>query len=190
MTSLTTARLLLRPFAEGDSEDFASLNADPRVRQFFPSVLDHAESDASAARYVEHWARYGFGRWTVEVPGVTHFAGVVGLSNMPFETHFSPAVEIGWRMVYDFWGFGYAIEAARASCQFGFDALGLAEIVAFTVPTNTPSRRVMERLGMRYAPGEDFDHPLLQVGHPLTRHVLYRLPRSDLVMNDAVAARA
>src|SRR5215469_10817437 len=111
MTTLTTARLLLRPFAERDFEAFAALNADPRVREFFPSVLDRAESDSSATRYVQHWVRYGFGRWTVEVPGVTSFAGVVGLSNMPFPTHFSPAVEIGWRLAYDYWGFGYAIEA-------------------------------------------------------------------------------
>jgi ribosomal-protein-alanine N-acetyltransferase len=169
--------LLLRPFAARDLEAFAAINADPRVREFFPSVLNRAESDATGARYIEHWARCGFGRWSIEVPGVTHFAGIVGMEHTPFTAPFTPAVEIGWRLAHDYWGLGYATEAARAGCEFGFDTLGLAGIVSFTVPSNTSSRRVMERLGMVRSASEDFDHPLLPVGHPLTRHVLYRLAR-------------
>lgn len=177
MTSITTPRLLLRPFDKRDLDAFAALNADPRVREFFPSVLERSESDASAAHYLEHWDRYGFGRWTVEVPGATEFAGVVGLEHVPFPTSFGPAVEIGWRFAHDYWGRGYATEAARASCNFGFEVLGLEEIVAFTVPSNVRSREVMARLGMRHAVGEDFDHPRIALGHPLRRHVLYRLQR-------------
>ncbi len=179
MTSLTTPRLRLRPFDVCDFDAFAALNADARVREFFPSVLDRSESDLSAAHYREHWERYGFGRWTVEVPGVTSFAGVVGLEHIPFVTPFAPAVEIGWRLAPNHWGRGYAIEAARAACAYGFDSLGLDEIVAFTVPTNVRSREVMVRLGMVYAPGEDFDHPRIAEGHPLRRHVLYRLARPE-----------
>ena len=73
-----------------------------------------------------------------------------------------------------------AIEAARAARNFGFAALGLDEIVAFTVPSNTRSRDVMIRLGMKHAVDEDFDHPRIAEGDPLRRHVLYRLVRSQV----------
>jgi len=178
--SITTPRLVLRPFDDRDFDAFASLNADPRVREFFPSVLDRAESDVSAGRYVNHWARHGFGRWTIEVPGVTPFAGVVGLAQTPFTAPFTPAVEIGWRLAYDHWGRGYAIEGARAACDFGFRVLGLPEIVAFTVPRNVRSRQVMERLGMTHDATDDFEHPLLPPGHAMRPHVLYRLPRPSI----------
>lgn len=168
---------MLRPFAAPNFDAFAALNADPRVREFFPSVLDRVESDASAAVYVAHWDRYGFGRWTIEVPGVTAFAGVVGLMHTPFAAPFTPAVEIGWRLAHAYWGRGYAIEGARAACECGFDTLKLSEIVAFTVPGNVRSRQIMERLGMTHSPDDDFDNPLLPEGHPLRRHVLYRLQR-------------
>lgn len=179
VTRLTTARLVLRPFDERDLDDFAALNADPRVREFFPSVLTRDESDAAGRQYCEHWARHGFGRFTVEVPGVTGFAGVVGVMHTPFTAHFTPAAEIGWRVPYAHWGHGYASEAARAVCEHGLRILGLPEIVAFTVPANTRSRRVMAQLGMTHSPSDDFDHPLMPPGHPLRRHVLYRLARSD-----------
>jgi RimJ/RimL family protein N-acetyltransferase len=170
--------LVLRRFDDRDFGPFATLNADPRVREFFPSVLDRAESDESARWYVDHWARHGFGRWAIEVPGVTSFAGIVGLCHTPFTAPFTPAVEIGWRLCHEHWGRGYAVEGARAACEFGFDVVGLPEIVAFTVPHNVRSRRVMERVGMTHSATEDFEHPLVPPGHALRRHVLYRLSRS------------
>jgi RimJ/RimL family protein N-acetyltransferase len=179
MSSIRTARLLLRPFASSDRDAFAALNADPRVREFYPSVLNREESDANAAVYVTHWERYGFGRWTIVVPGVTEFAGIVGPMYVPFEAAFTPAVEIGWRLAQSCWGQGYATEAARAGCEFCFGALGLSEILAFTVPNNVRSRRVMERLGMTHSPVDDFDNPMLPEGHPMRRHVLYRLRRQS-----------
>ena len=187
MSSIRTVRLLLRPFAIGDLDAFAALDADPKVREFFPSVLTRAESDASAARYMKHWERHGFGRWTIEVPGVTAFAGIVGPMYVPFSAAFTPAVEIGWRLAQAYWGKGYAIEAARATCEFGFDTLGLSEIVAFTVPNNVRSRHVMERLGMTHSSADDFDSPLVPEGHPMRRHVLYRLSAGVLKERSAHA---
>jgi RimJ/RimL family protein N-acetyltransferase len=149
------------------------------VREFFPSVLDRADSDASADRYRKHWERYGFGRYTIEVTGVASFAGVVGLMHTPFDAHFTPAVEIGWRIPFANWGRGYATEAARAICAFGFDTLNLPEIVAFTTATNVRSLHVMTRLGMTSNASDDFETPLLPPGHPLRPHVLYRLPRAS-----------
>ena len=174
---LSTARLLLRAWRDEDRPAFAALNADPAVMEFFPGVLERAESDAMAERIRAHWARHGFGLWAVEVPGVAPFIGYVGLSAPRFEAAFTPCVEIGWRLAAAHWGRGYATEAARAALAHGFGELALTEIVSFTVPANGRSRAVMERLGMRRDPAEDFDHPLLPPGHPLQRHVLYRLGR-------------
>jgi RimJ/RimL family protein N-acetyltransferase len=168
---------VLRPWRDADLAPFAALNADPRVMEFFPGVLDRSESEAQVARIRGHFDRHGYGAWAVEVPGVAKFIGYVGLGSPRFEAHFTPCIEIGWRLAFQHWGYGYATEAARAAIAFGFEKLRLDEIVSFTVPANLRSRRVMERLGMTHSPTEDFDHPLLPEGHRLRRHVLYRLPR-------------
>jgi RimJ/RimL family protein N-acetyltransferase len=155
------------------------MNADPRVMEFFPKLLDRAESDALAARIRDAFARRGFGLWAVEVPGVADFIGFVGLTVPHFEAHFTPCVEIGWRLARDHWGHGYASEAARAALDFGFWHLGLHEIVSFTTEANQRSRAVMERIGMIRSPADDFDYPALPEGHPLRRHVLYRVIRPE-----------
>ena len=177
--TVTTERLLLRPWRDDDLDPFAGLNADARVMEFFPKALDRAESDALAARIRAHFAQHGFGLWAVEVPGAVNFAGFAGLSVPTFEAHFTPCVEVGWRMARAHWGRGYASEAAAASLAYAFDELGLSEVLSFTAPENTRSRRLMERVGMRREPADDFDHPALPAGHPLRRHVLYRISRED-----------
>lgn len=173
-----TARLKLRPWCDADLEPFAALNADPRVMEFFPSRLSREQSDAVATRIRQHFGRHGFAQWAVEVPGLVPFIGFVGLSIPSFEAHFTPCVEVGWRLAHEHWGRGYASEAATAALDFGFRELGLDEIVSFTTTTNQRSMRVMERIGMTRAPEDDFDHPSLAEGHPLRRHVLYRISRN------------
>jgi RimJ/RimL family protein N-acetyltransferase len=165
----------MRCWRPDDREPFAALNADPEVMRHFPATLSRAESDALAGAIEDHFARHGFGLWVVEVPGVASFAGYVGLAVPAFTAPFTPCVEIGWRLARAFWGRGYATEAARAIAAFAFETLGLPELVSFTVPDNAASRRVMEKLRMTRDPSEDFDHPSLPAGHPLRRHVLYRL---------------
>jgi RimJ/RimL family protein N-acetyltransferase len=174
---LTTGRLLLRPWRESDLEPFAALNADPAVMEHFPKPLDRSESDAMVAQILDHFDTHGFGFWAVEAPNTAALIGMIGLAVPRFETHFTPCVEIGWRLAREHWGKGYATEAARASLHYGFDQLGLDEIVAFTVPQNVRSRAVMEKIGMSRSPADDFDHPSLLDGHPLRRHVLYRVRR-------------
>jgi ribosomal-protein-alanine N-acetyltransferase len=166
--SLRTARLLLRPWRDEDDAAFAELAADPVVMEYLLPL------PGWPARKRAHWAEYGFGQWVVEIPGEASFIGVVGLETVSYEAHFTPAVEVAWRLARSSWGRGYASEAARAALDYGFAQLGLAEIVALTVPDNWRSRRVMERLGMTRTPEDDFDHPRLPEG-PLKRHVLYRL---------------
>lgn len=176
--TLTTPRLLLRAWRDSDREPFATLNADPRVMEFFPSVLDRAASDATVERIEAHFAKHGFGLWAVELPGSAPFAGFVGLMIPSFTAAFTPCVEIGWRLAREYWGHGYASEGARAVLDFGFDRLALDEIVSLTAVGNQRSRRVMERIGMTRTADDDFDHPLVAPGHPLCRHVLYRLSKA------------
>jgi RimJ/RimL family protein N-acetyltransferase len=174
---LLTDRLLLREWQPADREPFAAMNADARVAEFLAGKLDRAGSDALLERIEAHWASDGFGLWAVERRADGSLLGFTGLAAPPFEAHFTPAVEIGWRFAAWAWGHGYATEAARAALRFGFVDLDLHEVVSFTVPANLRSRAVMERIGMTRDPADDFDHPRLPPGHPLRRHVLYRLKR-------------
>jgi RimJ/RimL family protein N-acetyltransferase len=173
--SIRTDRLLLRRWRDEDLVPFAEMNSDPEVMTYMTALLDRRDSDALAARIREQFEQRHFGLWAVEIPEVASFIGYVGLSVPRFTAAFTPCVEVGWRLARAHWGRGYATEAARASLTFGFEQVGLEEIVSFTVPANVRSIAVMERLGMRHDPADDFDHPSLPAGHPLRRHVLYRL---------------
>ena len=173
---LTTERLILRRWRESDRETFARMNADPGVMEFFPALLSREESDALIDRIEAHFEEHGFGLFAAEVRGDGSLIGFTGLNNPDFPAPFMPSVEIGWRLRKEYWGRGLATEAARAVLYYGFETLRLKEIVAFTVPANTRSRRVMEKLGMAQDSAAEFDHPRLPAGHPLRRHVVYRLP--------------
>lgn len=177
--TLRTRRLCLRAWQSEDRKPFAELNGDAAVMQHFPEPLSPAQSDELADRIEEHWRREGWGLWAVEIAARRCFAGFVGLSRVAFAAHFTPAVEVGWRLARPQWGQGYATEAATAAVNYGFETLGLTEIVSFTSVGNLRSRRVMERLGMRRDPRDDFDHPGIPSTDRLSRHVLYRLPRSE-----------
>ena len=182
MTELRTERLVLREWRDADLEPFAELNADKRVMEHMPIRLSREQSDAMAARLRAHFTQHGFGLYAVEVPGRFAFAGYVGLLRVGFAAHFTPAVEIGWRLAHAAWGQGYATEGAREVLTYGFEQQGLAEIVSFTIAANQRSWHVMEKLGMTHRPEDDFDHPLLPRQSRLCRHVLYRKRRDDHVM--------
>ncbi len=174
---IETERLLLRPWRDADLEPFAALNADPIVMEHFPALLSRASSDAMVRRIEAKLASNGFGLWAVEVKGGAPFIGYVGLNVPALNAPFMPATEIGWRLARETWGHGYATEAARAVVRDAFEVLGLAELVSFTVPANLRSRAVMERIGMTRDEADDFDHEGIPIGHPLRRHVLYRITR-------------
>jgi RimJ/RimL family protein N-acetyltransferase len=171
---ISTPRLVLREWRDSDVDGFAAMSGDPRVMEFFPSLLDRGQVVAHIARCRAHFAEHGFGFLAIEVPGVADFVGLCGVAHVRFQAPFAPAVEIGWRVAYEHWGKGYATEAAKGVLDYGFQTLKLREIVAFAVVANTKSRRVMEKIGMTHDPADDFDHPALPAGHRLQRHVLYR----------------
>lgn len=174
LIEIETPRLRLRQWRDSDLAPFATLNADPRVMEFFPATQSRAESDAAAERIRAGIAERGFGFWAVEVPGVSPFIGFVGLQVTPPHIPVSPCVEIGWRLAAEHWGKGYASEGASAALEVGFGRLELPEIVSFTAAVNHRSRAVMERIGMRHA-GETFEHPVITPGSPIRTHVVYRL---------------
>ncbi len=176
--TIRTKRLLLRPWTQADFEPFAQLNADPRVMECFPSTLSRSESDKQAEKISNLITKQGWGLWAVSVPDVAEFIGFIGLNPVTFSAHFTPAVEIGWRLAFDYWGRGYAFEGAEAALNYAFSTLHLKEVVSFTAIQNMRSRRLMEKLGMHHDPKDDFDHPNRPEGDPLGRHVLYRITNS------------
>ncbi|MFJ2993330.1 GNAT family N-acetyltransferase [Pandoraea sp. NPDC087047] len=178
--TIATGRTILRQWRTDDLPLFAALNADREVMRHFPTTLDKTQSNAVALRLAQHLETHGFGPWALEIPGVTPFAGFVGLMRVGFDAPFVPAVEIGWRLARAWWSKGYATEAASAAARYAFETLGMDSLVSFTVPANVRSRAVMQRIGMRHCPDEDFLHPLIPLGHRLRRHVLYRLDAGDL----------
>jgi RimJ/RimL family protein N-acetyltransferase len=186
--TLTTPRLLLRPWRDDDVDAFAAMFDDPAVMEFLMPArgpmsacadADRAAIEAIVERVRAHFDRHGFGWWAAELRETGAFIGFIGLSHIPFEAHFTPAVEIGWRLASAYWGQGYATEGAQAALEAGFTQLSLSEIVSITVPANARSRRVMERIGMARAAADDFDHPRLAEGDPLRRHVLYRITKAQ-----------
>ena len=177
MSELATSRLTLRQWRDADLAPFAALNADPEVMRYFSATMTQAQSAEFAGYVRDTIERQGWGLWAVEVNDGPPFVGFVGLNRVSFESHFTPAVEVGWRLARPFWGNGYATEAGEAALAYGFERLDLEEIVSFTSPLNEPSIRVMRRLGMKHDATGDFDHPRVAEGSPLRRHVLYRLAK-------------
>jgi RimJ/RimL family protein N-acetyltransferase len=174
-----TERLLLRRWRGTDREPFARMNADPVVMEHFAAPLTPAQSDAFVDAIEAGFDRNGFGLWAIEVVGIAPFIGFVGLNVPRFDAHFTPAVEIGWRLDRHHWGQGYASEGARSVLAAGFTDAGLDEIVSFTSTANRRSQLVMERIGMHRDPADDFHHPNMPMGHRLAPHVLYRLERRE-----------
>ena len=176
-----TERLILRPWKEEDLAPYAAMNADPRVREYFPSLLTAKESYAEVSRIQQRFRDEGFGLFAAELRGKHAFIGFIGMQTMSFAVPSlaQPAVEIGWRLAAPFWGKGLATEGARAVLRHAFDVVGLEQVVAIAAPANVRSLRVMERLGMKHVPELDFDHPGIAEGHPLRSTLLYRLLREE-----------
>ena len=174
---ICTERLLLREWREADLEPFARLNTDPEVMEYLPGPLKRSESQEFVDRIQEHFDRHGYGLYALERREDNAFIGFTGLNWAAFEEHFTPALEVGWRLAREFWGQGYATEAARACLRHAFRETDIPEVVSFTVPANTRSAAVMKRLGMKRKEADDFIHPRLGPDHPLGAHILYRIDR-------------
>ena len=177
--SLFTNRLKLAVFSQSHVSELVRLNADPEVMRYFPATLSSEESAALLQRIIEHQRINEYSLFALHLKESDAFVGWCGLMKVPFSAHFTPAVEVGWRLDKIFWGKGLAPEAAKSVLRFGFLELGLSEIVSFTAELNQPSIRVMQKIWMKCNPEDTFDHPKLPVNHPLQRHILYRSQKTD-----------
>jgi len=179
MIIFKTKRLILKTWKEQDLDSMSAINQDPLVCEFLLKIGNRAATKTLIRRFMNHYKKYGFTAYAVELKSNGEFIGFVGLLVTSFEAHFTPAVEIAWRLDSKCWGKGYATEAAKAIIDFSFTTLKLEEVVSFTVENNIRSRRVMEKIGMHHNPHDDFNHPKLSKNSPLCRHVLYRLSRRE-----------
>jgi len=170
---LETDRTYLREWQDSDREAFARMNGDPMIMEYLPRPLTEKDSDKLMDRFIKHLDKRGYGIYALERKEDGAFMGFTGLQRVPFKAGFTPATEIAWRLDYEFWGKGYASEAAAAVLAHGFNACELDEVVAFTVHDNTRSIGVMENIGMERVKGGDFDYPTLPKNHPLGSFILY-----------------
>jgi len=181
---LETERLVLRPFEQHDHAAYAAINADPMVMRYYPALLTRAQSDASILRSQAGLTNLGFHFLCAELKSTGVCIGTIGIAKFSDEIRTAipsqPEVEIGWRFHKDYWGIGLAPEGAAACLRHAWERLNLSKIVAVTALVNTPSRRVMEKIGMCRSEPDDFDHPLVERGHPLRPHILYRICKPDL----------
>jgi RimJ/RimL family protein N-acetyltransferase len=175
--SIRTDRLVMRRWRDTDRDAYAALNADPEVMRYFPATLDRATSNASIDRIEDLFDRQGFGLWALEVAATGEFIGFTGLNPMPDGVPGAGGMEVGWRLARRAWHKGFATEAAQAAVDVAFAGAGLAELWSMTAVLNRPSQAVMLRIGM--TPHAFFDHPKIAVGHPLRRHIAYRLEQSS-----------
>ena len=179
---IETERLYLRQWQASDFAVFAEINADPEVMKYFPKLLTPKVSDIIASKCQQLIANQGWGLWAVSLKDRSKengaFIGFVGLNDTHADMSFAPAVEIAWRLHKDYWGQGYATEAARAALNFAFTELSLDEVVSFTAVINKRSQLVMERLGMMNT-RSNFYHPALDPNHRLAEHVLYNMTRQQ-----------
>lgn len=171
---IETDRLIIRQWLDSDRSTFRELNGDPENMEFFPFTFNNEQSDEFIDKTIDYIDHHGFGLFAVEIKETSEFIGFIGLMRPTFQAHFTPCTEIGWRLHKRFWGHGYATEAASHVLDFAFHTLKLEEVVSFTSTFNLPSIKVMQRIGMVHDPNGDFDHPRVENGHKLKRHVLYR----------------
>ena len=174
---LETDRLIIREWEDRDRDPYARFVSDPEVRRYYLETLNRQQADAVLDRFIEFYRRDGFGNLPVERKSDGAMIGYVGIIPVNMTIRGNPPVEIGWLLGKQYWGQGYAPEAARAWIAQAFNTLGMTEIVAWTATSNLPSQRVMQKLGMTRDPQDDFLHPKVPDGHPLQPHFLYRLAR-------------
>ena len=181
MKIIETSRLILRTWEEKDIDAMTLIDQDTKVCEFLPSIGTREETEARTQRIMQHYEQHGFCLYAVELKSTHQFIGWIGLSIPSFEAHFTPSVEIGWRLDSKHWNKGYATEGAKAVLYYAFTKLNLNKVVSFTTVNNTASRRVMEKIGMHRNPRDDFNHPKLNKSHPLCKHVLYRISKEEFL---------
>lgn len=178
-TIIETERLILRTWRKEDAQTYFQINEDPKVAEFVRGPLTMEQINDFITAVNKQQEKHGYTLWAVQLKETGELMGFIGLNYTDWEAHFTPAVEVAWRLGSQYWGKGYATEGAKASLDYGFKQCGLKEIVSFTVPLNIRSIRVMEKIGLKRDMNGDFVHPKLSADHPLSQHILYRLTANE-----------
>ena len=166
-------RLGFRNWNESDIIPFTLLNKDPEVMKFFPNTLTHLEVKSFIEKNNAHYNTYGYNLYAVDTIEDELFIGFIGFFQVNFNAFFTPCIEIGWRLKKEAWNKGYATEGAQRCLSHGFNVLGFNEIYSFTAINNVKSERVMQKIDMKKL--GYFQHPKLEHGHPLKKHVVYKI---------------
>ncbi len=178
---IETERLILRTWKKEDAAPYFQINQDPKVIEFLPGPLTMEQVNDFILTVNSHQDKNGYTLWAACLKETGELMGFIGLNYTDWASHFTPAVEVGWRLGSQFWGKGYATEGAKACLEYGFKKYGLKEIISFTVPANIRSIHVMEKIGLKRDLNGNFAHPKLAKDHPLSQHILYRL-RADVYL--------
>jgi ribosomal-protein-alanine N-acetyltransferase len=168
---IETERLVLRKFNGDDLEELIKLRADPEVMRYIGDQSRERVTERFKY-YVSLYDSHGFGMWAVihkEAGALIGWCGLIFLDE-------TPEVEVGYGVAREYWGQGLMTEAARASLRYGFEKIGLERIVAVAFPENTASRRIMEKLGMR------FEKNVIHYGHEC---VYYAIGRDEFRAGDS-----
>lgn len=176
---IETERLILRTWEKEDAESYHQINQDPKVIEHLRGSLTRKEVNSFIIAANEHQNKHGYSLWAVELKETGELIGFIGLNYTDWDAHFTPTVEVGWRLGSKYWGKGYATEGAKAALEYGFKHSKLKEIVSFTVPANLRSIKVMKKIGLKRDMNGDFTHPKLVADHPLSKHILYRIKAED-----------
>lgn len=172
---IKTERLGLRTWKMDDVDQMSVVNADPRVMEHFPSTQDRSQTAGFVERSIKHQETHGYCYFATEVLSTKELIGFVGLAYQTYETSFTPATDIGWRLKPSAWGKGYATEGARACLDFAWKELQLNHVISVAVEANANSINVMKKIGMQYQ--HSFDHPLLGDYPDLQKCVYYKIER-------------
>lgn len=175
MKVIETERLILRTWKEQDADAYFRINQDPKVIEFFLGPLTREQVHEFILAVNKHQEKHGYTLWAAEIKETEEFIGFIGLNYTDWEAHFTPTVEVGWRLGSEYWNKGYATEGAKAALEYGFNKCGLQEIVSFAVPANRRSIHVMEKIGLKRDLDGDFAHPKLADDHPFSKHILYKI---------------
>ncbi|QJB70062.1 GNAT family N-acetyltransferase [Parasphingorhabdus halotolerans] len=170
---LETERLVMREWHEDDLDAFHAINSDPRVMETLGPLKDREEIINLISRLQALQEKDGCCFWALETKSDGALIGWCGMIRGAHDVPVKDKLEIGWRLEFDSWGKGYVTEAAKKCIEWAADQFPDEEVWAITSVDNHRSRAVMQRLGMSHLPDLDFDHPLVEPGSHLLRHVTY-----------------
>ena len=164
-------RLGFRYWEDEDCEFYTTLCQDKKVMEFFPHIPSELEARGEMFYIDDKLRTAGYGFWAVELKETQQLIGDIGMQKVPFESFFTPAFEIGWRVAQKYWRQGLATEGASCILEYALEKNITNKIVSYTAKQNIPSQALMQKLEMTYV-GE-FNHPHLEEDHPLSVHILY-----------------